>query len=405
VISAQRPAVSTRGSRAAGLIIFMIGKRYSAKHNRKMWGYDERFTDGSGRKKRVRRYEFETKQEAEEVVDALRRAEREREYGLAPLINRPRLEELIEKRLPTLVEKAERTRAARVLHTWLSLLDSRVKVDEIDTPKIRLYVEKRKTDGLIASSINRELNIIGATLKQAEEFFSELKQWKPPRIPRLKVTKSRRERLITDDEYRRLISHLRRPPDDLDSDHSHNRRQAYQGRIRVAQIVEFAMMTAARHGEIVALKWSDVDWEREKISIFQRKTKEYKEVPLISALAALINERKPATGRFVFTGGGNIYRRFYKILGKACGEVGIPYGRDLEDGLILHSARHTVTTGLVEAGLDFDTIGLITGHKAKELIAHYSHKHPGSVARAAEALQRMSENRDNGQSVDKTEEK
>jgi hypothetical protein len=51
----------------------------------------------------------------------------------------------------------------------------------------------------------------------------------------------------------------------------------------------------------------------------------------------------------------------------------------------------------VEAGLDYDTIGLITGHKAKELIAHYSHKHPGSVARAAEALERMSKSREDGQ--------
>jgi integrase len=142
-----------------------------------------------------------------------------------------------------------------------------------------------------------------------------------------------------------------------------------------------------------------VDWERGKVLIFQNKTKEHKEVPLIPHLMALLNERKPATGRFVFTGGGNIYRRFYKILRKACEEIGIPYGRDIDDGLILHSARHTVTTGLVEAGLDFDTIGLITGHKAKELIAHYSHKHPGSVARAAEALQRLSDQRKDGQKI------
>jgi len=73
---------------------------------------------------------------------------------------------------------------------------SPVKVDEVDTPKIRLYVEKRQRDGQSASSINRELNIIGATLHEAEEFFSELKQWKSPKIPRLKVSKSRREKII-----------------------------------------------------------------------------------------------------------------------------------------------------------------------------------------------------------------
>ena len=49
-----------------------------------------------------------------------------------------------------------------------------------------------------------------------------------------------------------------------------------------------------------------------------------------------------------------------------------------------------MTTKLVEAGLDYDTIGMITGHMAMELIAHYSHKHPGSVAQAAAALEQIS---------------
>ncbi|MDQ3010938.1 MAG: hypothetical protein M3X11_09580 [Acidobacteriota bacterium] len=54
---------------------------------------------------------------------------------------------------------------------------------------------------------------------------------------------------------------------------------------------------------------------------------------------------------------------------------------------MLYSARHTVTTRLVNAGLDFDTVGQITGHSAKELIAHDTHHSPQSMARAAEALE------------------
>lgn len=397
----------------------MIKKRYSKKHKRFLWGFDAWIADGGATKKRLRVYKFDTRDEAEEALGALRKAEKEERFGLAPAIYRPTLQELIERRLPALSEPAERARARRVLYCWLAMLDPRlkldkehapangyrsaVKVDEIDTPKIRTYSEKRQKDGLAASSINRELNIVGAALRQAEEFFSELRQWKPPKIPRMKVHKSRREVLITDDEYRRLVSHLRRPPDELDAAREHNRKSAYQGRVRVAQIVEFAMMTAARHGEIAALKWTDIDWERGKVLIYQRKTKEHKEVPLIPRLIAVLEARKPATGRFVFTGGGNIYRRFYKILRKACQQLGIPYGKNVEDGIILHSARHTVTTGLVEAGVDWDTIGAITGHKAKELIAHYSHKHPASAARAAEALQRLSDQRENGHGAGKKE--
>jgi integrase len=387
-----------------------ISKKFSEKHGRKMWGFDIRVADGNRHKKRVRRYECETRDEAEKVVQAIRKAEREARYGIAPMANRPRLQDLIAKRLPIIAAKAERTRARRVLYTWLKILDpavklgpkfepkegqrSPVKVDEIKTASIRKYVELRLNDGQAPSSINRELSIIGATLNQAGEHFSELEQWKPPKMPKLKVGKSRRERLVTNDEYRQLIDHLRRPPDVTEGRRPQDQRNAYRGRVRVAQIFEFAMMSAARHSEIVKLKWTDVDWEREKVLIWQNKTGQHKEIPLITGLAAVIKEREPAKGIYVFSKGGNISPKFYKILRKACEDLGIPYGKNREDGLILHTARHTVTTHLVEAGLDYDTIGLITGHKAKELIAHYSHKHPGSVARAAAALDQISAKRE-----------
>jgi len=361
----------------------MIKKKYSKKLRRNLWGFDAYIDDGAG-KKRVRIFEFETRDEAEEALSALKRSEREIKFGMAPLVNRPRLEDLITQRIPTLAERAERTKATRVLNLWLSLLSPNIKIDEIDTPKIRVYAMRRLEDKRMPSTINRELTIIAATLHAAGDFFSELKQWKAPRIPKLKEGKSRREKIITGDEYERLIAWLRRPPEDL----THNARNAYDARVRVAQILEFAMLTAARHGEIVKLKWSDIDWDRRKILIFQKKTGHFKEVPLIQPLIELLHERKPVA-RFVFTGGGNIYPRFYEILKAACVALEIPYGRNIEDGLLLHSARHTVTTRLVEAGLDFDTIGLITGHRTRELIAHYSHKHPGSVARAAAALEEI----------------
>ena len=149
------------------------------------------------------------------------------------------------------------------------------------------------------------------------------------------------------------------------------------------------MLTAMRHSEIVKLKWTDVDWERRKVKVFQGKTKNFKEIPLTSSMVAVLEARKAVGERFVFSQGGNIYPKFYRILRTACEALNIPYGKNTEDGLLLHAARHTVTTRLVEQGIDFDTIGLITGHRAKELIAHYSHHHPASVARAAVALEKI----------------
>ncbi|HKQ74625.1 MAG TPA: site-specific integrase [Blastocatellia bacterium] len=396
-----------------------IQRRYSEKLKKWIYGLDVRVSDGAGGKKRIRPTEFETKDEAEQALANIRRQEREGKYGVAPQIKRPALHDLIDKRIPTISALQKRTRARRVLYTLLSLLDpmvklgddykpvegyrSRFKVDQVKTGNVRLYVEKRLADDVSAASINRELATIAATLNQAGEIFPELEQWRPPKMPHLKVSKSRRERLVSNDEYTRLIAYLRRPADESDAKRKQNRENAHKCRVRVSQIFEFAMLTAARHGEIVGLKWSDIDWEREKILIFQRKAGDYKEVPLIPSLVELINERKPAEGIYVFTKTGAIYPKFYKVLSAACKHLGILYGRWIEDGLLLHTARHTVTTRLVEAGLDFDTIGMITGHRAKELIAHYAHKSPQSVARAAAALEKMGRERESGQKVVKKE--
>lgn len=114
------------------------------------------------------------------------------------------------------------------------------------------------------------------------------------------------------------------------------------------------MTSYARHGEIVGLKWADIDWERERILIWQQKTRAYKEIPLIRPLADLLKERQPASGQFVFTKTGHIFPKFYRVMRAACEHLGIPYGRWIEGGLLLHTARHTVTTYLVESGLDFE---------------------------------------------------
>jgi integrase len=123
--------------------------------------------------------------------------------------------------------------------------------------------------------------------------------------------------------------------------------------------------------------------------IYQGKTDRYKQIPLTEPLQLILKSRQKEGDRplaYVFSKGGNINPKFYRILREACELCEIPYGQRNPDGIVLHTARHTVTTRLVNAGLDFDTIGQITGHSAKELILHYTHHTPGSMQRAAAAL-------------------
>lgn len=354
---------------------------------------------GSDKLIKRRRAGFETRADAERAANLLKHQARYAEAGLTPMSARPTVAELVEKRLPTIPRQPERVRAMRVLGTWLSLLPDGFQIQSVETEHIRLYVERRQAEGKSGPTINRELNTIAATLHAAGEYFGQLRQWKAPKIPRLKGSKSRRERVVTDDEHQRLLSYLRRPPDEADSARPQNRRNAHQARVRVAQIFQFAMLTGARHSEIMRLRWRNLDQPNNRVLIYQSKTDSYKQIPITAPLAELFKEREadPVSPEFVFSESGRIYPKFYRILREACEACGIPYGKDNPDGIVLHTARHTVTTRLVGAGLDLDTVGQITGHRSKELIAHYSHHSPASLARAAAALEAIVHQQDDSE--------
>ncbi|MBL8186545.1 MAG: tyrosine-type recombinase/integrase [Acidobacteria bacterium] len=381
-----------------------------------VWEIDIRISQGAGKpRRRVRTKGFTSRAEAERAIAAIRETERAARYGFALAKDRPRLQQLITLRLATITPTAERSRARRVLFTWLRLLDPLVTLDErfcpvggyqspvtvegLETPQIRQYATLRTEQGQAASSVNRELNVIAATLNAAASFFPELNSWRPPRIPRLKVKKSRRERILSEEEYVRLLTWLRRPPDALDGDaRAQNRHNAHQARVRVGWILQFAMLSGARHSEIVGLRWTDIDRDNGRVLIYQAKTDRYKQIPITEPMRDVLAEAEQGKrGAFVFGASGKIYPKFYRILKTACEQCEIPYGKRTADGVVLHTTRHTVTTRLANAGMDFDTIGQITGHTAKELIAHYLHHTPGAMGRAAQTLAQI------GQSVDRND--
>lgn len=58
----------------------------------------------------------------------------------------------------------------------------------------------------------------------------------------------------------------------------------------------------------------------------------------------------------MFSRGGNITPKFYKILRRARERAGVLYGKNTAGGLVLHDARHTATTQLLESGVSPATV-------------------------------------------------
>jgi integrase len=351
---------------------------------KKWWshGYDITLADGTRR----RESGFFSQADAEAAVGRIRLAEKEKKYGFISEASRPTLASLIEKRLAGMPTRRERVRSERVLGDFQKLLPKKIKVDEVTTAHIRWYVEKRL--GLVSpQSVNRELNIISATLRAAEIFYPVLAQWLPPRIPRPKHSKRRRERVIMDEEKDSLLAHLLAPQGEEES-----ASRARQRRL-VGLVVNFALLTGMRHGEIDKLKWEHLDLKAKTLKVIGTKTENVTNAtryiaPLTETMLMILRERREQSiGKYIFTISGSPMANFYSILRAACEACGIPYGRDVAGGVVLHDARHTATTRLLQAGVDLSTIQSFTGHSDKEMVLHYGHATPQSRERAARALE------------------
>src|SRR5262249_9645135 len=86
---------------------------------------------------------------------------------------------------------------------------------------------------------------------------------------------------------------------------------------------------------------------------------------------------------------GNISPKFYRILKKACERAGVPYGRNTPNGLVLHDARQTATTHLLENNVNPKTVQEWMGWSDKALVLCYSHSTKKSREQAGPSLEEL----------------
>ncbi len=386
----------------------------------KWWSHGFDITLADDRRKRESG--FFTQADALAAIAQIRLAEKEKRYGFGPGPAPPLLSDLIHSRLPDIKNPNERVRSERVLNDFLKIVEialrlpsnknlnerervERVlheyqKIAEIKEPKktvedlttsdLRLFVAKRVVDGVQPQSINRELNIISATMHAADTYFPQLAQWKTPKIPRPKVSKKRRERIFTDEERKSLVEYLLAPK--MKGERGHQP----EGRYRIGRKLQFALSVGLRHGELNRIRKTDINWSQRSLKIVGTKT-EYVNNPTryirpLTDLELEILREFCARSKteFVFTRSGNETPKFYKIFKRACEACGIVYGRDVEGGLVFYDARHDVTTRLLEAGVTPATVQEQMGWANRTMVLYYSHSTPTSRAHAAEVREAFS---------------
>ena len=152
-------------------------------------------------------------------------------------------------------------------------------------------------------------------------------------------------------------------------------------------LVVFAVHTGLRLGEILNLKWEEVDLENGVVKMLVQKNRRMLEVPLNEkALAVVVGWHGLRKCEYVFynpeTGGQ--WKDLWLGLKKDCRRAGI-------NDVTWHTFRHTFASRLTRAGADLVTVKELLGHSSVSVTMRYAHTNRESKIRAVKLLNQSSD--------------
>jgi integrase len=373
-----------------------VKQEFSAKLNKKTWGYDARITG-----KRVRCFGFSSRSAAEIALANARVKANERRAGVIP--EEPpaviTVRQLVERRIKVLpVPRGapgyySRNQAIGDLERFLTLVDGDMPVHKLSTAHTAIYRDARLAAGLQPQTVFRELTNLQACFNSAREHFAELEAWRPPARPKLKVPRGQREATYAPEDAARLLAHLRRPREETHPCYAREPARSYRARLDAADSFQIALQTAGRCGEVISLRWTDVLWHKNALRVEATKTNEEGVIFLPESLVEMLRRRRAAQSppsEWVFPSDlrpdEHVSRGFVSIVRQAALDLGIPWGYGTPGGVVFHTTRHTATTAMLDAGYDLPTVQAQTRHSDKTMLMRYGHASARSRRGAATAL-------------------
>lgn len=155
------------------------------------------------------------------------------------------------------------------------------------------------------------------------------------------------------------------------------------------EVVLFAVLTGLREGEILHLRWCDVDLSGRLVTIqtsatFKTKAGRRRIVPLGEmALRVLLSRQGKSASEYVFTLNDKPIKRTWlqHLFKRRIREAGLPAG------LHFHSTRHTFGSWLVQGGATLYEVQKLLGHSSSKVTEIYSHLQPEHLHGTVERLE------------------
>lgn len=153
-------------------------------------------------------------------------------------------------------------------------------------------------------------------------------------------------------------------------------------------VVEIALNTGMRRGEILNLRWQDVDYKANVIRIRQSKSGEQRGVPMNEAVKGALREcvaverlagATPQSPYVFCDREGRPYREIKNGFNSAKRRAGLLW-------LHFHDLRHTFSSHLISSGENLTVIRELLGHKSYAMTLRYAHLSKDRKVQAVERL-------------------
>jgi integrase len=127
-------------------------------------------------------------------------------------------------------------------------------------------------------------------------------------------------------------------------------------------LVELAIQTGMRRGEMLKAEWCDLDLQARKLTLYDTKNGEDRSIPLTNRATEILSAL-PRTDDRMFPVTPVAVRHSWERLRKRAG---------IKD-LHFHDLRHEAISRFFEMGLSVPEVALISGHKDYRMLARYTH--------------------------------
>jgi integrase len=288
------------------------------------------------------------------------------------------LKELLERYAAEVVpgHKGKESEALRCAALATTELASRIvatlrRRDFSDYARARLKVRKPAT-------VRREIQLFHAAIEWARDEEDIYLPDNPARRVKLPPLNNERQRRLLDGEEEQLLAACELSERRRSEGGTYEESGTLTWWLR--PLVILALETAMRRGELLALKWTDVDLERRVVRLHTSKNGNPRDVPLSSrAITALRSMPRAINGPVIPASPNAVKLAWNRLRARArrayrdyCAQRNLQ-DKGLFENLRFHDLRHEATSRIAERVPNVVELSAITGHLDLNMLRRYYH--------------------------------